>query len=270
MRRDLRSLRTHPAALDVAPPRTATRSHRTRSSATARLPRAGRGRLRTRAPRADHPGSTRAARSCGGPRGVGSPSGAPVLPERGAVRSGPRRRRPADRCGADLDAGADGAAPACMLLTLEPAAVRVRERRGGGPRGRGGRRPGSRCLLCRGAEGGLTQGRELECRADGLSHPLTKRAWCWPACRQRGEHVFVKVGGRSDGTGSRRGAAGNRFGSAPRKVRPHPATGLANAIAVRSTRIAARPPGVSRRSPAGTSTAGAPDCGAGRRVASAP
>ena len=114
--------------------------------------------------------------------------------------SGPRRAPAGDRRGADLGAGADGSAPARMSPTIQPAAVRVRGDGGGGPRGRCGNRPGSRCLRCRGAEGCLAQRRELECRADGLSHPLGERACEWPACRQRGEHVFVKVGRGSDGT----------------------------------------------------------------------
>src|SRR5687767_5020759 len=100
-----------------------------------------------------------------------------------------------------------------MLPTIQPAAVRVREGGGGGPRGACGRRLGNRCLRCRGAEGGLTQRRELECRADGLSHPLAERAIEWPACRQRGEHVFVKVRSPSDGTGAEERAREPGFGS---------------------------------------------------------
>ena len=119
--------------------------------------------------------------------------------------SGLPRRRSLDRRRAHLCAGADHAAPARMLLTMKPAPVRVREGGGGGPRGRCGRRLGNRCLRGRGAEGCLSQCRELECRTDGLSHPLAERAIAWPACRQRGEHVFVK-GREGVGRNGRRGS----------------------------------------------------------------
>ena len=119
--------------------------------------------------------------------------------------SGLPRRRSVDRRRAHLCAGADHAAPARMLLTMKPAPVRVREGGGGGPRGRCGRRLGNRCLRGRGAEGCLSQCRELECRTDGLSHPLAERAIAWPACRQRGEHVFVK-GREGVGRNGRRGS----------------------------------------------------------------
>ena len=119
--------------------------------------------------------------------------------------SGLPRRRSLDRRRAHLCAGADHAAPARMLLTMKPAPVRVREGGGGGPRGRRGRRLGNRCLRGRGAEGCLSQCRELECRTDGLSHPLAERAIAWPACRQRGEHVFVK-GREGVGRNGRRGS----------------------------------------------------------------
>ena len=109
----------------------------------------------------------------------------------GQGRSVPACRVMGDRRDADLGARAAHAGPARAHTTTEWPAVRVLGRGGGGPglpRGRPGR-----CLAQRG---------ELQRRVDGASHQLAKRALGRAAwCRRGWEHVFVRLGRGSDGTG---------------------------------------------------------------------
>ena len=137
-----------------------------------------------------------------------------------------------DRRAADLRAGADGSASAPWSLTSEESTVRV----GGDGGGRPGRvcheRPGSRLRRGGRAEGCLAQRRELECRSHGTAHQLAERALVRSTGRQRWEHVFVKVGGGSDGTGCGGHARALGFGSNTPKTRPDPATDLAAGGAV--------------------------------------
>ena len=123
------------------------------------------------------------------------------------------RRRSARPCsatrghgrGADLRARRDHPRPARADPTIERPAVRVR--RGGGRHGPRVR-PGG-CLAQRG---------ELDGRVHGRTHQLAERALVRSADRRGGEHVFVKLGRRPDGTARRarppRGRAA-LFGSAP-------------------------------------------------------
>ena len=105
--------------------------------------------------------------------------------------------------------------------------MRVHDGGGGRPglKRRGG--PGSLPRSGVGAERCLAQRRELECRSHGTAHQLAKRALGRSAGRQLGEHVFVKLGSGSDGTGVTNAAHPCRFGSAPRKMRALIATHLA-------------------------------------------
>ena len=158
------------------------------------------------------------------------PCGAPVLPDRAPSVLGPLERRAMKRRPADLRARADGAATALGWLTRDPPVMRVGGGGGGRPRSVCRGRPGSRPRSLCGGEGCLAQRRELECRSQGTTHQLAKRAGRRPACRQRGEHVFVKVGGASDGTDVPRARRSARFGSTPRKTRIESATALASAL----------------------------------------
>jgi hypothetical protein len=141
--------------------------------------------------------------------------------------SGLRCRRAMDRRAADLGARGDHAAPAPWWLTRYPPEVRVGGGGGGRSRARCRSRPGSRLRWACGTEGCLSQRRELECRSHGTAHQLAKRALVRSAGRQRGEHVFGKVGVGSDGMGARCGLRFRRFGSRTRKMRCRDARDLA-------------------------------------------
>ena len=132
-----------------------------------------------------------------------------------------------DRRATDQCARADGAAAAWGRLTHEPSAVRVRGDGGGRRHVPHAIRPGSRVRAASRVERCLAQRRELECRSHGIAHQLAERALGRATCRQRGEHVFVKVERGSDGMGRRDPTAKLEFGSNARKIRTHSATRLA-------------------------------------------
>src|SRR5690242_9822380 len=109
----------------------------------------------------------------------------------------------------DLSAGRDHPWPAHARGATNRPAVRVLARRGGGKRRR----------HTAGGRGCLTQGGELEGRADGPPQQLAQRALGGgPAVDRGGEHVFGKLRSGPDGTGAatrtrvpNRGAAPNRL-----------------------------------------------------------
>jgi hypothetical protein len=181
------------------------------------------------------PQRTRAARTAAAREALksGAPGRAPGRPALPSSQTGRRRRlrppvcRAMYRRAADVRARADRAAAALGWLTRESPAVRVGG--GGGGRRRVPRpsRPGSLVRAVPGAERCLAQRRELECRSHGTTHQLAERALGRATCRQRGEHVFGKVGGRSDGMGAADASEMRRFGSAARKDGTETATGLA-------------------------------------------
>ena len=150
------------------------------------------------------------------------PAGTPVLPGRAARPPrtsaggcGPSGapRRAMDRRDADLRARADRARPARARGMTEASAMRVLRHGGGGRPARGARR-----------EPGLAQGRELEGRVDGVTHPLAERALVRATAGHRREHVFETVGGPSDGSGAAGAAVPlvrMRFGSGTRVGRGH-------------------------------------------------
>ena len=158
-----------------------------------------------------------------------APAGVPVLPDRApaAGGSGPPRRPMGCRRDADLGARADRPWPARARLMTEMPAVRVLADGGVGllvPVRRTGRR----------GEGGLTQGRELDGRVDGVPHPLAERALGRAACGHRGEHVFVKLRAQPDGRGLAPSSAPDGavpFGSGTSFGRRADANGLAAAPA---------------------------------------
>ena len=96
--------------------------------------------------------------------------------------------------------------------------MRVHGGGGGRPRLTPRRRPGSLLRGGSGAERCLAQRRELECRSHGTTHQLAERALGRSAGRQLGEHVFAKLGSRSDGTATANRTDPPRFGSVPRKI----------------------------------------------------
>jgi len=161
------------------------------------------------------------------------PSGAPVLPDRAPWASGPSRCRAMNRRAAGLRAWADGAAAALCVLTRDLPTVRVSGGGGGRSRRTCRRRPGSRLRRACGIEGCLAQRRELECRSHGTTHKLAERASCRSGGRQRGEHVFVKLGMGADGTGAGVAEPAPGFGSRTRKMRARTATEVADCPARR-------------------------------------
>ena len=112
----------------------------------------------------------------------------PPRPGAGGRGSGAARREGKDRRDADLSARADHPWPARALVMTELPAMRVSGDGGGVAVAPLGRR--ARCL---------TQGRELDGRANGLTHQLAERALL-RAAGHRGEHVFGNLGVGSDGT----------------------------------------------------------------------
>jgi hypothetical protein len=90
---------------------------------------------------------------------------------------------------ADLRAWHGRSRPAHARSTIQWPAVRVLARGGGGDPGRDALR--SPCL---------TQRRERGGRVDGLAHQLAQRALPRATGDRLGEHVFGRLGGRSDGT----------------------------------------------------------------------
>jgi hypothetical protein len=119
--------------------------------------------------------------------------GARARPARPSSQTGRRRagwsgapcRLMGGRRDADLCAWRDRSWPAPARVTTEWPAVRVIARGGGG---------GPHRAPC------LTQRRELGGRVYGLAHQLAQRALLRAAGDRLGEHVFGRLGRRSDGT----------------------------------------------------------------------
>ena len=150
-------------------------------------------RARPTGPTSD-PNSTRAARSCGGPRGGGSPSGAPVLPDRGAGRL--RCRAPGDETGVRQTCARGRTVPLRRACADDGAAGGAGARWWGRSAARARAGAGWGAGACDAAGPRVASPSVANSSAVPTASRTSSRSErCGSACRQRGEHVFVKVGG---------------------------------------------------------------------------